>query len=336
MISDFPADRPLSPAILTVPASWIYGWAAGVYHRRWDQKSAFRPQIPVISVGNLTVGGSGKTPTVISLAQILCEIDPRLREQNAIAVLSRGYGRRKSNNIIRVASDTQWRDCGDEPKLISGALPFAAVLVHENRRKTADFAAKELNSRVILLDDGFQHRPLHRDLNLLLVDGRQPLGNGRLLPAGPLREPPEPALKRADVIIGVGDSADAAASLAGMAEKAFLHVKPVLEDLPVAENSCAFAFCGIARPQRFIQMLEKKSIEVVGEKFFPDHHPFTGIDLRQVEDEARTAGADFIVTTEKDCVRVGKWSGSLPLHAPRLVMEFVDKNKITDLLKAVL
>ncbi len=185
------------PAALLWPLSRLYGSAIGRRNRRYDtgQAAASRLPSPVISVGNLVVGGTGKTPTVVFLARWLQERGKK------VCVISRGY-RRKSKGLVLVADGE--RICstaelsGDEPILLAQELPGAVVVVDADRVEAGRYAIQRFKPDLILLDDGFQHRRLHRDLDIVTFKGVQDLGNGWLLPAGPLREPAA-SLDRADL-----------------------------------------------------------------------------------------------------------------------------------------
>jgi tetraacyldisaccharide 4'-kinase len=337
LITDFPLDRAESPAWLTVPLSKLYGFGAKWYHARYDNIKPYRPPVPVISVGNLAVGGTGKTPTVIALAQLVWKIRPELREPNRLAVLSRGYGR-ESRKLVVVKEDSVWEEAGDEPLLIKRALPQAAVVVHADRVTGARFAVEKLGARLLLLDDGFQHRRLARDLDIVLVDGEAPLGNGHLLPAGPLREPPA-SLSRASLILGVGENHGTAEELARSIHKPFASAAPQVR-LPQAltdgSTTRVLALASIARPSRFSNSLQNKYLNVVGERFFPDHHRYTKADLDAVVASAKASGAEAVVTTEKDRVRIPAWPHPIPLLVTRLEMRFVSEAEIEDSLIPVI
>jgi tetraacyldisaccharide 4'-kinase len=336
LIRDFPIDRPASPAWLTVPASKIYGWFAARYHRRWDSAQAYRPAVPVISIGNMTVGGAGKTPTVIALARFLRERFSSLAAENAIAVLSRGYGRR-ARDLKIVEFDSDWRDTGDEPLMIKRAIPEAAVVVHPDRCLAADHAVRKLGSRLLLLDDGFQHRRITRDLDIVLVDGEHPWGNGFLLPAGPLREPARD-LKRATAIIGVGAETVHAREIAKLAAKPFLAVAPHVKEPPVLANGSTrrvFAVAAIARPERFINSLLNLNLNVVGSALFRDHHEFSPSDLRNILKKCELLNVEAIATTEKDLVRLGSWQDRIPLVPFVLELEWQDPERLYEMLTEI-
>ena len=323
LIPDFPLDRPQSPAWLTVPLSKLYEQAARWYHRRYDQAVAYHAPVPVISVGNITVGGTGKTPTVMGLARLIWKLHPEFKEPNRLAILSRGYGRKSRMRVV-VNVDSDWKECGDEPLLMKHALPEAAVVVHADRVRAARYATEELGARFILLDDGFQHRRLARDLDVVLVDGEHPAGNGHLLPAGPLREPID-NLRRASLILGIGETCREAEKLAGGLGKPFLSATPQVR-LPhsVADGSVkdVLALASIARPNRFIKFLTNNGLNVISQELFADHHRYSIKELESVSKKAIQVGAKAVVTTEKDKARIPSWPYSVPLLVVGLEMLF--------------
>jgi tetraacyldisaccharide 4'-kinase len=264
------------------------------------------------------VGGTGKTPTVILLATLLRERGRRP------AVLSRGYGVRAKGPVNTVSDGKTvlmgWREAGDEPVLIARSVPGVPVLTGARRFLTGGAAIERHGADVLILDDAFQHRALHRDADIVLVDAARPVGNGRLLPGGPLREPLS-ALARAHLLIATGgpSSPEDEPSLPEIPAKAFFRgtrrplgvvagESGVL--LPAAslqgEKVCAFA--GIGRPETFRTSLADVGSDIVAFCPFPDHHPYSGRDLEALRRTAASTGARRIVTTEKDFVRLSDFS----------------------------
>ncbi|MHB9097458.1 MAG: tetraacyldisaccharide 4'-kinase [Syntrophales bacterium] len=266
---------------------------------------------PVISVGNLTVGGTGKTPTVILLATMLREKGRRP------AVLSRGYGGSTQARVNTVSDGkrilTGWRQSGDEPVLIARAVPGVPVLTGPRRILTGRVAMERFGADVLILDDAFQHRALFRDLDIVMLDAARPFGNGSLLPRGPLREPQE-ALRRAHLLIWTGGTEREPSPQGIPPLPAFrgLHQPRELVEaatgrvLPLTElrgvKVCAFA--GIGSPEAFRQSLTASGAQVVAFQAFPDHHPYISADLEALRSWAGKCGAERIVTTEKDGVRL--------------------------------
>jgi tetraacyldisaccharide 4'-kinase len=255
-----------------------------------------RAEVPVISVGNLVAGGAGKTPVALALAERL------LKRGRKPAVLSRGYGRQERGQVL-VEPNTPASLCGDEPALLKRRCPDLLVLVGPRRDLLAPEAVRR-GADVLLLDDGLQHRFLARDLDIVVMDASNPLGNGRVIPRGPLREPVA-ALRR----IGRGllwltrcDLPRApelpALDLAGPVESAFVSRAP-----PLA-GKAAFLFAGIARPASFESLARGCGARVVGTRWSSDHHSWSPRELTRLRRDAILAGAEILATTEKDLMRI--------------------------------
>ncbi|MBZ5630079.1 MAG: tetraacyldisaccharide 4'-kinase [Acidobacteriia bacterium] len=272
---------------------------------------------PVVSVGNLSVGGSGKTPFVILLGELLHS------RGVAFNVLSRGY-RRQTSGVALVDPGGLPREFGDEPLLIARRLQIPVIL-GEDRHAAGIFAEQRFGPQLHLLDDGFQHRQLARDFDIVLVtpdDARD-----RLLPAGRLREPLG-SLRRADAVVLASGADPANFPLDG---KTVWRVRRgiLTRDLPPHP----LAFCGIARPQGFFAQLRKAGIDVSAEVVFPDHHPYTDKDLRDLQFVAEQNQAGGFVTTEKDAVNLGGFLSSLkPLSVVPVKMDFADAPRALDYL----
>lgn len=288
--------------------SGLYGHAAG-WRRAWYRPSHRRQHLgrPVISIGNLVVGGSGKTPTVVHVARLLQSLGERP------AILSRGYARRQPVGGVVVVSDgVQVREtvacAGDEPLLLARALPGVPVLVARERHQAGAYAETHLPVTVHLLDDGYQHLQLRRDVDLLLMAPADV--DDQLLPAGRLREPLAAALD-ADALIVRGTDADAATVAARIAvprvfrlDAAYEAPVPLDPARPIDTYAAAFAVAGIAMPRRFFDALAGLGVRVAGELTFRDHHWYTAADVARIDNAARAAGASWVVTTEKDAVRL--------------------------------
>jgi tetraacyldisaccharide 4'-kinase len=299
------------------PLSAVYGAVAEARNALYD-RGLLRPrslQGSVISVGNISTGGSGKTPFLILLGELLKARGVRFD------VLSRGYGRR-SRGVLLVDPAGLPRDFGDEPLLIARRLQ-APVVVGEDRYEAGRFAESRFGAQIHLLDDGFQHRRLARDFDIVLVtpdDARD-----RLLPAGRLREPLR-ALRRADaVVLTSGASAD----LFPLAGKTVWRVRRgiAVQNVPARP----IVFCGIARPQNFLLQLRTAGIEPVAEAFFRDHHAYTQEDVRDLLQLRERSEAGGFVTTEKDAVNLGGYMDALaPLAVVPVKMELVDADNAVD------
>lgn len=287
---------------------WLY--ALGVLRSR-------RLGCPVVSVGNLTVGGTGKTPAVELAVRTLIDLGHRP------AVVSRGYGRR-THGIQIVADAASIRldaeEGGDEPFLLARRLPGVPVVVGGNRYAAGRHAIARFGVSAIVLDDGFQHRTLAKDVEIVMARARAPWGNGRLLPGGPLREPVS-ALRRAALIVvtgarGVDDVAEVAEAARRYAPRTPLlaarHVPTECWEVgamkyhPVESllGKRLYAFAGLGSPEGFRQTLKETGVVESGFARFADHHWYTREELRGLDAAAAARGADGLVTTEKDWVRL--------------------------------
>ncbi len=281
-------------------------------------KPVRRLRCPVASIGNLSAGGSGKTPLTIALAKALAA------RNLPVDVLSRGYGRR-SAVAARVDPDGSVADFGDEPPLIARETGVPIYVARERYRagllaerdaleKAREQAGTLAGPRglIHLLDDGFQHRQLARDLDILLLS-RGDLTDA-LLPAGNLREPLH-AAERADVIAIPADEPDVAERIASRGwQGAVWRLRRRMEVPPVAGPVAAF--CGIARPAQFFQGLESAGLRLATRAVFPDHHNYTARDMEGLAEAARNAGATALLTTEKDYARLGALAASLLRSLP--------------------
>ena len=292
-------------------ASFLYHPVIVLRNQLYDLGLLRSEKLPckVISVGNITVGGTGKTPMVIYLAHLLQS------QGYHPAVLSRGY-KGKAKAPINIVSDGKRllmkpEECGDEPFLIAKTLIGMPVLTGSKRSLTGRLAIEQYGADVLILDDAFQHRQLARDIDIVLVNASNPLGNGHLLPAGPLRESYR-SLQRADLVVRTGT---------GSVIKQVTHKKPEFRafhktdaifnaatgrEYPLSEISGTriFAFAGIAHPEAFRETVEETAGQVSGFLSFPDHHVYSRDDLREIQQKAKEVHADVILTTEKDGVKL--------------------------------
>jgi len=324
--------------LLLAPFSLLYGLIVMLRNRLFDRGFVKPERLPgrVISIGNLTVGGTGKTPMVIQLAGMLQDRGYRP------AVLSRGYGGTSKHPVNVVSKGDgplmNHHEAGDEPVLIAKSLAGVPVLTGPRRVLTGDWALKNLGVDVLILDDGFQHRQLFRDINIVLFNAVSPFGNGSLLPGGPLREPLS-ALKRADIIIATGTYDDVAAARPialpdGVRAPVFrCYYEPY--SLLQGEQDTAFpleiikgkkicAFAGIGNPMAFEKTLRSLGADVVVFIPFPDHHRYTQQDVCLIDEKARQCRVEMIVTTEKDKVKLEGFDVFLSgIYALRIEMEFL-------------
>jgi tetraacyldisaccharide 4'-kinase len=303
------------------PLSALYGGIVAarnsLYDRQWLHSRSL--QGPVISIGNLSTGGSGKTPFVILLGQLLAARGIRFD------VLSRGYGR-QSRGVLVVDPQGSPQQYGDEPLLIARRLNVP-VVVGEDRFEAGRLAESRFGVQMHLLDDGFQHRALARDFDIVLVtpdDARD-----RLLPAGRLREPTE-SLRRADAAVLVSGAQPESFPLSG---KLVWRVRRGLELPNSAQTPIRrpVAFCGIARPQSFLAQLRTAGIDPVAEAFFRDHHAYTEKDVNDLLGLRTRSEADGFVTTEKDAINLGERLQTLkPVAIATVKMELNDVANAVD------
>jgi tetraacyldisaccharide 4'-kinase len=271
---------------------------------------------PVISVGNITVGGTGKTPCVIALTQML----QRLGFQPA--VISRGYGG-KTPKPVNVVSDQNnilldATQAGDEPLLIARSLPGVPVITGAKRKLTGQAAIDRFGVHVLICDDAFQHRQIFRDIDIVLLDAEKPLGNGHLLPRGELREPVG-SLDRAGCLILTrsGETKPLHQDIARIANESHIPVfraahrfkemiRPDESALPKEDlrGKKVCAFCGIAKPASFKNLLLEAEAEILAFIPFPDHYAYDRYDLEELEQKFRALNADYWITTEKDAMRL--------------------------------
>jgi tetraacyldisaccharide 4'-kinase len=275
--------------LLLTPLGWLYGASVA---RRLAKATPLRLPVPVISIGNISVGGTGKTPLALMIqAQLDALID------GEVAILSRGYGGTLVEPTLvdrhaHVAAQT-----GDEPLMMAAHSP---VIVARDRAAGGRFGVAH-NMAAIILDDAHQNPALTKDLSIVVVDGETGFGNGRLVPAGPLREPIAAGLARADLVITMGPvSDDTREDLAG-------YKGPILAaDLlpsPTQITGNVLGFCGIGRPEKFDATLQGLGLDVVDMFPFPDHHFYTTHDMDRLKEMAHAARAT-LVTTQKDWVRL--------------------------------
>lgn len=297
-------------------SSGIYGRAVLARRRLIEARPSSRLRLgaPVVSIGNLSVGGSGKTPFTAWLAARLAKAGHRP------SILSRGYRRTApSEEVVIVSDGTRVRadlaSAGDEPLMLALAVPAAAVVVCADRHRAGRAAEADLGCTVHLLDDGFQHLRLERDVDLVLLDGSDL--DDRPLPAGRLREPLA-ALRSADAILWTGEPARAADVAARTGVGTVFPMRrvagPLEGDAGVpGTGEPVLALAAVARPSRFFEALEETAVDVRARLAFRDHHPYTAEDVERIRTAARDCGASWVVTTEKDLVRL-RPLGALPFR----------------------
>ncbi len=338
-------------SVLGAPLSWLYGAFVSLRNRRYDRHPEASTQLPavVVSVGNLTVGGSGKTPFVAALAREL------LARGERVAVLSRGYARRSRSDFVLVSDGTRIlasaEDSGDEPLELARGVRGLAVAVGPDRAAAGRKLLETLGSHVLVLDDGFQHRRLRRDLDLVCIDARESLERLRLLPWGRLREPLD-ALSRAHGVVWTRWSEDRPnEELRDLVARAAPGVPSIrtrnrlagFAPLDGSESLGADGFrgrpvgvlLGVARPER---VLESIPAEIVFTAERRDHHWWDPAEVSALAVEAQRSGAVSLLTTGKDAVKMAfaaeaRTSLALPVYAIRLETEILDPSSLDALLQ---
>lgn len=304
-------------SIILLILSWFYWlghWLRLMLYKTGILKTKTLP-VPVISVGNITVGGTGKTPAVIMIANLMTEMGVK------VAVLSRGYKGMAGENINLVSDGDKILmkplQSGDEPYMIASRLKGIPVITGADRYMTGMYALEMFGIDAILIDDGYQHVRLNRKLNILLIDYNSPFGNGYLLPRGRLRESPS-NINRSDVIIltkvnheseisdiRLKSGRDIPICRSRYVSEGFFDMNSGrIITLSEARGKKGFAFCGIASPESFRNSLKEAGIEIMGFSAFDDHYQFRSEDMNSLIARARETGSEILITTEKDSVRL--------------------------------
>lgn len=304
-------DRLLT--MVLVPFGLVYSCIqylrAGLY--RFGLLTTRRLPRPVISIGNITVGGTGKTPVTAHIARLL------IQQGYKVAVLSRGYGGSLEGQTVVVSDGATIMlgplECGDEPYLLASSVSGLMVVIGSDRYAAGQLATQQLSPDIFLLDDGFQHLRLHRDLNILLLDYTHPFGNGWTLPAGLLREAAR-ASHRADLIImtrcpeGTSTNSEISGTPTFASSHCLVDALPLQGGDPVPLSTLHghrfLAFAGIAQPEFFFSGLRSKGINVVHTLPFPDHAGYDHARVAEITAAMQNSGAEYAITTEKDGVKL--------------------------------
>jgi tetraacyldisaccharide 4'-kinase len=338
-------------SLVLPPLSLIYGAVtrARLAAYRKGLLATGKPNAPVISVGNITTGGTGKTPLVEWICRALAE------EGRKVCVLTRGYGRLNPGTRVLVSDGTSVladvSRAGDEPTLLARRLTgLAAVISDRNRLAAARWAMGELGVNAFVLDDGFQHLGLARDLNILTLDAENPWGGAALLPYGSLREP-RAGLSRADcIIITRADSQEDHSELKEEVQR-LAHNRPIfvsrmvpdgirtLENLQsdfVSPPRRLAAFCGLGNPESFYNLLRREGYDLALTRTFSDHHTYTQTDVTSVALEARSAGAKALVTTAKDAVKLQGLAFELPCYVLEIRISIDNETSLRQMMRQAL
>jgi len=332
----------LSPVILP-PLSAIYGAITRArlsMYRRGTFRST-KLDRPVVSVGNITTGGTGKTPLVEWVARLLAESGKN------VCVLTRGYGRAQANDRVLVSDGKAVFStpelAGDEAFLLAMNLQgLAAVISDANRIAAGLDAIKHLHTDCFVLDDGFQHLRIVRDLDVVTIDATNPFGGGRLLPEGRLREPLDGLRRAGCIVITRVDQVSETESLIGdikrYASCPIVTSKMTTRRLvPLNESPGDFeppigAFCGVGNPPSFFRHLERSGYEIVFRKALRDHHHYTQDDIDTISQNARDAGAKSLITTAKDAVKLKSLSLPLPCYSLEIEISIDNEQALRSLI----
>lgn len=343
-----PHMNPITLAL--APLGHLYGVAMKA-HRALYRSGRFSTHelgAPVISVGNLTTGGTGKTPLVEWIANELAQKGRR------VCILTRGYGRRRSGTRVIVSNGSEVladaNQAGDEPLLLAERLKgLAAVVCDADRVSAASWAVENLKSDAFVLDDGFQHLRVARNLNILTIDATNPWGNGRLLPAGILRESLAEMARADCVVITRADDSDQTEELQRKigelsSGSPIFRSRMTLRGLrqvagresPVGADeikaSSVAAFCGIGNPESFFSLVRRAGYQLCHTQTFRDHHIYSQADMDRVARESNKLGAQILLTTAKDEVKLRKLDFAMPCYAVDIKIEIENEEKLIALI----
>ena len=312
---------------LLAPAGWLYGLAGAI---RQDRARPWQAPIPIVCVGNLVAGGQGKTPTALSIGTAL-----KAKGKN-IQFLSRGYGGALTGPLLVDPASHTAQDVGDEPLLLADIAP---TWVSVDRRAGVE-AVHSMGAEIIVMDDGFQNPAVKKDLSIIVIDGEIGFGNGRLIPAGPLREGVAVGLSRAQAVVIIGEDRfklhDALIEIAQSSNQPPVDIfsaklKPDSAAAALKDQK-VYAFAGIGRPKKFFNTVLEIGADLVGAKSFDDHHPYTENEINTLLATAKQEDAT-LVTTAKDHVRL---SAALKKDVAivTVTLDWTDASALDSLLKA--
>ena len=288
-------------ALLLIPFTALYYLIIFIWDIYWRVQKPVRVSAKVISVGNLAVGGSGKTSLVAYIAQNM------LANGKKVAVVARGYGRHENKPIkIEGSEKLDWRNAGDEPAMLTRMLPGLVIYIDSSKTKAAQKAAKD-GFEYIIIDDGFQHRGLYRDIDIVCLISTKPFGNGFLLPSGILREPNK-ALNRADIVVAFGNSElEQSKDMRKPLYRALKKVYGIQDPHGITvslSGKTVLAFCGLGNPESFRDSLIESGCTIGEFIKYRDHYNYRPGDIARILGKAQTVGADAIITTLKDFVKI--------------------------------
>lgn len=327
---------------------WIYGKIINKRNSLY-KKGSLKSRtlgVPTISVGNITVGGTGKTPLVAYVAEVLA------KKGEKVCVISRGYKRKDENKRVLVSDAkiilSNVAEAGDEPiELAEKLIGKAYVVADANRVEAGLWVREKFRITAFVLDDAFQHLKVQRDLNIVTIDATNPFGNEKTLPAGILREPLE-NLKRADVFVITRANLIEDVKRLKRKIRHYNETAPILsarnktseltglkEPFDTNKNDCYFAFCALGNPDNFFDQLVAENFDIVGTKKFPDHHSYSQKDIEDLEKQANDLKAKALITTAKDGVKLSNLKFSLPCGIAHSEISFDQNKKLRELINAV-
>jgi len=337
--------------MLLSPAGWLYGKIADIRNAMYDRGvlRSYDLGAKTISIGNITFGGTGKTPLVARVAEILADAG------ESVCILTRGYGRESSGRVLvsdweRVLVDA--RTGGDEPVELARKLIGKAIVVADaDRIAAAMWARDKFGITAFVLDDGFQHRRARRDLDIVCIDATDPFGKGRVLPAGTLREPLDNlarahaiVLTRCELVDNVRDVTETLETL--NAEVEIFRSRSVVSgttglaqffahksgELQLSQSVSVFAFCALGNPDAFFRSIERAGYDIKSTETFRDHHYYTQTDIQKLERRAREQKIATLVTTAKDAVKLAGLELSLPCYVFEMQIEIDDAEAFRELI----
>ena len=352
----------MKPSVSLLPLSAVYNAVTrarlAAYRRGWFSVSKL--PIPVISVGNLTTGGTGKTPLVEWVCRTIAAERGEAehgtdRRTKRICVLTRGYGRDNPKSQVVVSNGTELlaseREAGDEPFLLAqNLLGIAAVVANSNRVAAGQWALQELGTEVFILDDGFQHLRLARDLDIVTIDVTNPWGGGSLLPAGHLREPIT-SLSRADCVVLTRTEQVADLNSIKTTIRRLAGCTPIFSSRMVTSGirkldgesvdresifSRPFgAFCGVGNPESFFTQLRHEGLAPAFTRTFADHHNYHQAELDTLVHEAKTGGAEGLITTAKDATKLSALNFELPCYVLEIQISIDEEDRLVEMIRKV-
>jgi tetraacyldisaccharide 4'-kinase len=340
-----------SSSLIMMPLGVLYG--AVTRARLAAYRSGIFPvsklPVPVISVGNITTGGTGKTP----LVEWVCRALAREINQEEICVLTRGYGRANPHSQVLVSNGTDVlvseREAGDEPFLLArNLLGVAAVVANADRVSAGQWAIENLGSSVFVLDDGFQHLRIARNLDIVTIDATNPWGDGALLPHGRLREEISGLSRAHCVVITRADQVESTDYLkqsiqkhssariltSRMTTSRLRTMRGDIVEKSLLSTESIGAFCGIGNPSSFFTHLEREGSRLVFTHAFPDHYVYNQAELNSLVERARAEGANALVTTAKDAVKLASFSTGLPCYELEIEISLEQGDQLIDLIRS--